>query len=285
MVIFFICLLVIIFVIAVVYHDMTHFVVRHYEIRSDKIKKDVTFCLLSDLHEKSYGKKNCELFEAIDREKPDAILIAGDMITGQSDKHKTNMKPAVSLIRKLAEKYPVYAADGNHEYKMLMLGGKHKKVYDRYESALARSGVVLLHNTGTYLEDLNMEIHGLEMGYEYYSKFKKTRMVPGYIENFFGEPCAERYQLLIAHNPRYFEEYCKWGADLTVSGHVHGGIVRLPLLGGVISPAIVLFPKYDGGLFKKDGKYMVLSRGLGMHTIPIRFYNPGEVCMITIRKD
>ncbi len=279
-----ICVLLVIFIAAVVYHDMTHFVIRHYEVSSDKIKKDVDFCLLSDLHEKSYGKGNADLAAAIVRENPDIILIAGDMITGQNKKHKTNTEPALSLIKELSERYPIYAADGNHEYKMLLLGGELKKVYDDYENSLSKAGVILLHNTGTYLEELNMEIHGLEVGYEYYSKFRKHKMEPGYMENYFGVPCESRYQLLIAHNPIYFEEYCKWGADLTVSGHVHGGIARLPILGGIMSPAISLFPKYDGGLFHLGDHHMILSRGLGMHTVPIRFYNPGEVCIIRLKK-
>ena len=94
----------------------------------------------------------------------------------------------------------------------------------------------------------------------------------------------ESFQVLIAHNPQYFQEYAGWGADLTVSGHVHGGIIRLPLIGGVISPAIALFPKYDGGKFVRDGKTMILSRGLGTHTIHVRFYNPGEVAVIRVRR-
>ncbi len=264
---------------------MTHFTVRHYDITSNKLKKDVTFCLLSDLHEKSYGEGNSDLVEAIVSENPDAILIAGDMITGQNPNHKTNMEPALSLIGELSKKYPIYAADGNHEYKMLLCGGELEDVYNKYQKALSDVGVVILHNAGTFIEDLNMEIHGLEMGYEYYRKFRKANMDPDYILGFFGEPCSERFQLLIAHNPIYFEEYCRWGADLTVSGHVHGGIARIPLLGGVLSPALMLFPKYDGGLFKNNNKYMVLSRGLGMHTVPIRFNNPGEVCMIRLHAD
>ena len=271
-------------VILVIYHDMTHFVIREYEIHSDKIKKDAVFCLLSDLHEKSYGEGNSKLVEAINNIDPDAVLIAGDMITGQHTGHDSNLEPSLSLIRSIAPKYPIYAANGNHEYKMFLLGGDFRTVYDEYESALRDAGVVLLRNTGTYLEDYNMEIHGLEMSYEFFSKFRKRKMDPDYIKDFFGEPCESRFQLLIAHNPMYFEEYCAWGADLTVSGHVHGGIARLPVLGGVLSPALILFPKYDGGLFKRGDRYMVLSRGLGMHTVPIRFNNPGEVCVIRIKK-
>ena len=74
------------------------------------------------------------------------------------------------------------------------------------------------------------------------------------------------------------------GADLTVSGHVHGGIIRVPLWGkGVASPNIRLFPKYDGGLFFEKGKTMLLSRGLGIHTIPFRLFNPGELWVVDFK--
>jgi predicted MPP superfamily phosphohydrolase len=96
-------------------------------------------------------------------------------------------------------------------------------------------------------------------------------------------PDESRFNLLIAHNPQYFDEYAEWGADLSVSGHVHGGIVKLPLIGGVISPAYQLFPKYDGGMFDIGGKKMVLSRGLGTHTIKVRVFNPGELDVIDLK--
>ena len=67
-----------------------------------------------------------------------------------------------------------------------------------------------------------------------------------------------------------------------VSGHVHGGLMRLPFLGGVISPALKLFPKYDGGVFQEGKSTLVLGRGLGTHTLPVRIFNPGEVVVIDI---
>ena len=101
-----------------------------------------------------------------------------------------------------------------------------------------------------------------------------------YLKETLGEHKEGVYQILLAHNPEYFEEYAAWGADLVLSGHVHGGIMRLPLLGGVISPKLVLFPKYDGGRFYEKDSTMILSRGLGMHTLPIRIFNPAELVVI-----
>ena len=110
-------------------------------------------------------------------------------------------------------------------------------------------------------------------------------MEPDYLQRLLGRPDPARVSLLIAHNPDFFEAYAEWGADLVVSGHVHGGLMRLPVLGGVISPAIRLFPVYDGGEFKKDKAVMILGRGLGTHTLPIRIFNPGELVVIDLCRD
>ncbi|WP_408071264.1 metallophosphoesterase [Butyrivibrio sp. JL13D10] len=274
--------IVIIFICLVIHHDMNHFVVRNYEVHSDKLKKDAVFCLLSDLHEKLFGEGNIELIKAIDDISPDGILIAGDMLTAYQELGNDRYDEIADFIRELCSRYPVYAANGNHETKMDVLGGFRKQAYDRYESKILEAGCILLRNQGTYLEDLNMEIHGLELEREYFRKFVKNPLPEGYIENFFGVPCKNRFQLLIAHNPIYFDRYKKWGADLTVSGHVHGGIIRLPIIGGVISPALVPFPKYDGGLYEIGDSKMILSRGLSTHSIRVRFNNPGELCVIKL---
>ena len=105
-----------------------------------------------------------------------------------------------------------------------------------------------------------------------------------YLTKILGEPRADACQILIAHNPLYFEEYAAWGADVVVSGHVHGGIMRLPLLGGVLSPNLSLFPKYDGGRFELGKSSLLLSRGLGTHTVPLRIFNPGELVVVEIVK-
>ena len=100
--------------------------------------------------------------------------------------------------------------------------------------------------------------------------------------NKLGNPDRDRYSILLAHNPEHFQAYVSWGADLILSGHVHGGIIRLPFLGGVVSPAMKLFPKYDGGLFSQGNSHMVLSRGLGTHTIPVRINNKAELVVVEL---
>ena len=127
-----------------------------------------------------------------------------------------------------------------------------------------------------------MEICGLELERCYYQRLRLKNMEKSYLNGLLGKSREDCYELLIAHNPDYFKEYAAWGADLTLSGHVHGGVMRLPYLGGVISPMLHLFPKYDGGMFKEYGRLMILGRGLGMHTIPVRVFNPGEVVVVDL---
>jgi uncharacterized protein len=93
------------------------------------------------------------------------------------------------------------------------------------------------------------------------------------------------FQILIAHNPVYFKEYQKWGADLSISGHVHGGTIRLFNKLAFISPSFHLFPKYHGGLYEDNGCKMLVSRGLGMHTIPIRIFNPGDLLVLHLEAE
>ena len=86
----------------------------------------------------------------------------------------------------------------------------------------------------------------------------------------------------MAHNPSYVKEYVEWGADLILCGHLHGGIVRIPGLTGLITPALEWFPKYSGDLYYEGDKVIVVSKGLGTHTINLRFLNPAEVVVLHV---
>ena len=172
---------------------------------------------------------------------------------------------------------------GNHEYRLGLYPEQYGDMYDRYMEELSQMGIEPLVNERAQLPDVNVSVCGVAIGKEYYRRFHSRRMEPEYLTELLGEPSRDSYQILIAHNPEYFDAYAAWGADLVVSGHVHGGIMRLPFLGGVLSPNLTLFPKYDGGRFEQNGSVMLLSRGLGTHTIPLRIFNPGELPVIHMK--
>lgn len=262
--------------------DSNRFVTVEYEVVSDKIAGDCRFVLLSDLHNKSYGQDNSRLIEEIDRISPDGILAAGDMLTavkGQPFDH------AVSLMERLAARYPIYFGMGNHEYRLALYPDQYGDMYDRYMDGLKQAGIEPLINQTTYLPSYNIAVCGAQIDRRYYKRFRKVPMSREYLPGILGEPRRDACQILIAHNPLYFEEYAAWGADVVVSGHVHGGIMRLPMLGGVLSPNLSLFPKYDGGRFEQGRSVMILSRGLGTHTVPLRIFNPGELVVINLRSN
>lgn len=260
--------------------DMNRFVVRKYTFSSDKVKKEITFAFLSDLHDKKYGKNNSKLLDAIDKVKPDALLVGGDMIVASPEETNTNAK---ELMNTLAQKYTVYHGMGNHEYRSDLYREKYGEMYDEYSKPLMERGVIFLRNKAVLLEDYNIEIRGVEIDRKYYKRFTVRHMDDSYMEEILGKNEGTHYEILLAHNPDYFKQYKDYGADLTLSGHVHGGLVRMPFLGGIASPAVRFFPKYDGGLFTKEKSNMVVSRGLGTHTLPVRIFNPAELVVIHLK--
>ncbi|MBD5157441.1 MAG: hypothetical protein HDT13_07410 [Butyrivibrio sp.] len=279
-----IVLIVLILFVCIIIYDTNHFVVRKYRFLNDKIADTFRFVLISDLHNKSYGKGNERLLNTISQLKPDAVLCAGDMLTA---KPRRDFKVAVEFMSRLALDYPVYYGNGNHEYRLKLYPETYGNMAEEYGEELKHAGIEPLVNQGKEISEKNIVIYGLEIGREYYKRFQKRKMEPEYIPSLLGQVDGHVCSILLAHNPEYFSQYADYGVDFVLSGHVHGGVARIPLLGGVISPSLHIFPKYDGGVFRTENKkggstVMILSRGLGTHTIPVRFLNPGELIEITI---
>lgn len=271
---------IVLYFIIIMVRDSNRFVTIHYSIASPKLRKKCRIIMLSDLHNKEYGAGNERLLQAIHAQSPDLILIAGDMLTANEE--KTKYEVPLHLIRELSKTYPIYYGMGNHEYRVKVYKDAYGDKYEQYTTELKKCGVRLLENERIFLSEYNIEICGLEIERRYYKRLCLNEMDEKYIESLLGKSRQDCMEILIGHNPDYFKQYAQWGADVTLSGHVHGGVMRIPFLGGVISPAIRLFPKYDGGIFKEYSKTMILGRGLGMHTIPIRIWNPAELIVIDL---
>jgi predicted MPP superfamily phosphohydrolase len=171
----------------------------------------------------------------------------------------------------------------------------------KYKDSLQELGIIILDDEQALIKvnegRLSLKISGLSLEPKYYRKFKnnadrnatnnslseKQLPVNEYLDNNIDQVNDKEFNLLIAHSPIYFDDYVKWGADLTVSGHIHGGMIRLPFLGGLLSPQVSIFPKFDFGRFTKDGKDMIISRGLGSHSIMLRIFNPPELVVIQLQ--
>lgn len=272
----------ILWMVGVMLYDSNRFHKVTYELTSQDVEKDFRFVFLSDLHNKEYGPGNEKLLSAIDACHPDAVLIGGDVLTAAPGER---VEPAAEFVGRLAEKYLIYYANGNHEQRLELYPGTYGDMGQKYEVLLKEAGVKRLVNAAECNAEYGVEIIGCQINRKFYKRFKKVLMKEGYLDRILPKKTEGMYTILLAHNPDYFPAYKAWGADLTLSGHAHGGVMRLPYFGGVLGTNFRFFPKYDGGKFVEDGKVMIVSRGLGAHTIPIRVFNPAELVEIVIKKE
>lgn len=264
---------------------MKKFIVSKFEIHSEKLCdawKKTRIVMLSDFHDNSYGLDMERLLETITKLAPDYIMIAGDIYNGDQ---KCANKNAERLMRSLAAGFPVYYGLGNHEYRMMIYPDTYPGQYEQFEEMIEETGVTLLKNETLKIKKGTsvMAVHGFMIDASYYKKFKRTAMPENYMEQLLGTPDDGEFHVLLAHHPSYFPQYAAWGADLVFAGHVHGGMARVPFIGGVIAPNYRLFPKYDKGRFELGDSTMILSAGIGTHTINLRPFNPAEVVVVDLR--
>jgi len=234
--------------------------------------EELRICVISDLHN---NYKNTEKLTRRIREfHPEVILLAGDIV----DKHKIVQIHAEAFLKALSRlDIPVFYSAGNHE---LSLMEKHPKEWQEYVCRLPK-GITYLENRSV-LPEHNTEvcISGLSLPRIFYKKGKLHSDMQDLPELMLPQ---HKYHILLAHHPEYAEHYKKYAPNLIVSGHLHGGLLRLPFIGGIVSPRLRL-PECDAGLFKlKNGSDLFVSRGLGSHTIPLRFFNRVEVNFLVLK--
>lgn len=260
--------------------------ISHYKIRiSDPQARPVqpySMVLLADLHNAVFGVHNEELLQAIRGADPKAVLVAGDMIVAKGRRWAADA--SVELLGELTRRYPVFYANGNHEDRLDRNREIFGDTYDEYVQEIRSLGVHLLLNARLPMEINRMKttIYGYRPEWRFYRHGRTPQMRAEDIKAVLGEANKNTFNILLAHHPDYFQAYADWGADLVLSGHLHGGMIRLPGVGGVISPGWRLFPRYDHGLYMMRDKKMIVSAGLASHTIKLRVNNPPELVVIDI---
>lgn len=276
----------IIIVIIASNYENKKLVTEHYKITSPKVPEAFDgsrIVFLTDLHCNEFGNYNQELLEQIDACKPDVILVGGDMVVSRVE---SSLDVPLQLMKQLTDKYPVYYSDGNHELKLKWNEETYGLRYKEYIHQLKEYGVVHMSNETFLLQQNGAYIclSALDLEKKFYRRFRIPEMTKQDILDAVGKEPPSAFRILLAHNPNYFKTYAEWGSNLVLCGHFHGGMVRIPGVGGVISPQFQLFPKYDAGEYQIDQSIMVLSRGLGNHSIKIRLWNKPEISCITLEK-
>lgn len=260
--------------------------VTKYVVENKKVPKEFdgyNIVQISDLHSKLFGENNKKLIQKIKSLNPDIVVVTGDLIDGENN----NYNVALDFMKEISKLYRVYYIIGNHEQKSLIK--KYKDEYKDYFNKLHQIDFVNLDNNKVEIVkgDSNINLYGLTVPYSCYKYLfdnqETTSIDIDFLEEKLGKVDREQFNILLAHTPFYFDEYEKWGADLTLCGHVHGGIVRLPLVGGLLSPDRKFFPKYDLGEYIKNKSTMIVSKGLGGSKVLIKVNCKPEIVNIKLK--
>lgn len=260
-------------------YERGHFVVEEIAVSSLKIRKPRTLVFLTDLHDKEFGERNERLLSAIRAAGPDQILIGGDTMVVKPE--LADLRVTGRLLEGLVKICPVYYGNGNHEQRMEKERELYGGLYGQFLLLLEQYGVTYLKDSSVNVGE-DIRIGGLDIGKGYYRDFTPDKMEPDYIKQRLGEADSGRFQILLAHSPLFFDAYAAWGADLVLSGHFHGGTIRIPGLGGVMTPQYQFFLPCCAGTLKKAGHTMIVGRGLGTHSINIRLFNKPQVVVVKL---
>lgn len=259
--------------------ELGKFEVTHYAVPSAKIKSPVSVAVISDLHGFSYGEQNHRLLEETAKINPKAIFIPGDLLVS---KYPRTYASALETLAKLVEIAPVYYSYGNHESRLREEECVNHELFGQYMRDVRALGVIVMgtETRSISLGENQVMLSALELELDYYEKGSIAPMEASYMQGHLPLVEPEKFQVLLAHNPAYAEHYARWGADVTFCGHNHGGLVRIPGIGSLVSPQWTLFPKYDAGKFEISGRSVIVSRGLGTHTFHVRVFNRAELLAV-----
>ncbi len=235
---------------------VTSYTVTHEQIPKAFDGKKIVH--LTDLHNNDFGD---QLTQKVIAAKPDIIVITGDWI-GYAD---TDITPAKEQLKALVGIAPIYYVAGNHE----AVSPKWAELYNR----LVRCGVTVMESHAVLWEEDGEAVQLVGMFDPEFSMHLWRDMAP-LVEK-------DRYTIFLSHRPEYAEEAVEYGADLILSGHTHGGQIRLPWIGSVYAPDQGWFPKYDVGCFTEDEATLIVSQGLG-ESVYMRILCPPEMVVITL---
>ena len=225
--------------------------------------------VVSDVHGKEYGEGSERLLALIRRCEPDLIAITGDL--AENEKEFMMVGP---LCRGLSDIAPLYYVTGNHEWG--------SRTFPKLHSILNKSGANVLQNR--YEPIVRGGAFIVLAGIDDPNAWADMKPLPEFMEEIRGL-YGGAYTVLLSHRYERFDEYIDNDVNLTLCGHAHGGLIRLPFTDGLIGPRRDFLPKHTSGLYEKDGNAVVVSRGIG-NTLPsFRVFNRPHVPIVVLRSD
>lgn len=256
--------------------------VVRYDIHADGFDHPVRIAFVTDLHSCAYGDGQRELLDAIDAQRPDIVLLGGDIFD-----HRLPEDNANAFLEQIGSRYPCYAVNGNHEY----LSGA--AAFRRRMEKLEACGVKRLSGETVTLEinGETLRISGLDDPFAWQNDRSFIEHSEGsffrQLEDTAASADGGAFNVLLTHRPEYLDDYAQYAYDLVLSGHAHGGQWRIPgIINGLWAPNQGLFPAYAGGRYDSGALTMIVSRGLARESTWLpRFYNRPELVIIELSED
>lgn len=245
--------------------SISRYTVSNSNIPSDF--KNYKIIQLSDLHYKRF--KNNELVSSIKSENPNLIVMTGDMI----DKTYTDYSNTEQLFKSIVQIAPVYCVSGNHEVASNSIKNHMSSLYAKYKITELNNQSVQITKGKSSIVLYGIRYTGSKSQANY-NKLLEERLEPANTDCF---------SILLNHRADTFDSISQYGYSLVLSGHSHGGIIRIPFIGGLLGNDGAFFPKYDAGAFKKHGSVMIASRGLGKSNWIPRTFNRPDIVSITLK--
>jgi predicted MPP superfamily phosphohydrolase len=248
----------------------TQFVLRRYALFDTRIANEVRLAIVSDLHGASYGKNQIELVAALAQENPHAVILLGDIFD-----HRGIDENAKTLVSVLSRSFTCYFVPGNHEYKSGELG--------IIRDLLMRANIPILAGEHTILSVNETRVQLFGVDDEAGGTVRQLRQ----LVRAGRERQSELYSILAIHVPNKAKTCLRFGFDLMLSGHTHGGQFVIPrVLNGLYAPGQGVFPKYGGGQYEFGKQTLIICRGLSQEPLWLpRLGNPPELCMITLKPE
>ena len=249
------------------------------EIRDEKIPAafdGFVLCQVSDVHNEARGEGNAALLRALREAAPDLICITGDFL----DSRRTDLDFALELAGQLAEIAPAVYVTGNHEARLKDLSALEAGLAARGVQVL-RDGWMPLARGGEEIALIGLDDPGFAAG-EDWTLAEGLDQTQARLSALLAQ-AGDRFSLVLSHRPELLPAYADAGADLVLSGHAHGGQVRLPGIGGLFAPGQGILPRLTSGVHARGETRLVVSRGLGNSSFPLRVFNPPEIVTVTLR--
>lgn len=243
-------------------------ILRTYTVVSPKLTAEVRLAVVTDFHSSDNADDVVAMVASC---APDAVLLVGDLFDDDTQNRPTER--TLSLMRQLSALYPCYYVSGNHE----AWTGEMDALYQQTEEA----GVTVLRMSSGVLTVRGQRIALCGIPDPYEMVFSGAPDTEEQIRQALEDVDSADFTVLLAHRPELLAKYAQFPLDLVVSGHAHGGQVRIPgVLNGLYAPNQGWFPKLAGGAYTQDGTTLIVSRGLAVRTRLPRIFNRPEVVLV-----